>query len=70
MNTPWKTKPISRTCEVLARTAKVHCGKPTARAYQASGGGWMALCEEHGEKHSAYADPIEVLLANFQTMLP
>lgn len=52
-------KKISPTCEVLnpsrIGSAATFCGAPTARAYPASGGGFTALCEEHGRAHRVYA---------------
>lgn len=48
----------SRTCEVwLGRGPDTACGKPTAAAYRAMGGGWMALCAMHAPKHAAYTVP-------------
>lgn len=56
MNDPWVTAPISPTCEVLKdinakQWDEKFCGAPTACAYPAMNGGWMALCHEHGRKH-------------------
>lgn len=55
---PWKSAPISPTCEVLTdraanRINETHglCGKPTEYVYPTHGGGYMALCALHGQKH-------------------
>lgn len=68
---PWTTRPISPTCEVLAgRDAKGEhrfCDHPTSYAYPAWGGGWMALCWRHGQKHLPLAPPIEELIATGET---
>lgn len=45
----WKTAPISPTCEVFLDGRL--CDKATDLAYPAMGGGWMALCYRHGQKH-------------------
>lgn len=43
---------ISKTCEVFpVGIDERACGKPTAYAYPASGGGFMALCTEHAKPH-------------------
>lgn len=62
----WKTAPISPTCEVLKdahakKWGEKFCGKPTFAAYQAMGGGWMALCCNHAQSHSE-AIHIETLI--------
>ena len=49
---------ISPTCEVWI-TAGQKCGAPTVGGYAAMGGGWMALCVAHIEKHESYSFPIE-----------
>lgn len=71
---PWTTRPISTTCEkITARgVAGTHemecfCGKPTSYAYPAMGGGWMALCEEHGKKHLPHISPIADLIKSGET---
>jgi len=49
---------VSPTCEVLTdmpRSFETRCGKPTTSWYPAMGGGAMALCDEHGERHAGYA---------------
>ena len=58
----WESKPISPTCQVLLdlKTEKF-CDKPTAAAYPAMGGGWMALCHVHAMKHP-YAPRIDELI--------
>lgn len=63
MSAEWKTKPISPTCEVMA------CDKPTTAAYQAMGGGWMALCARHAIKHFKHGCAIRTdeLIANGET---
>lgn len=68
--TAWKTAPISSTCEVMTSPDYLRepCGKPTACAYPAMGGGWMALCAQHGEKHSDISTPIGELLSNGETL--
>jgi len=50
MKSEWKTAPISPTCERWPANEKL-CDLPTAYAYPAAGGGWMALCEACGKKH-------------------
>ena len=45
----WRTAPISASCEVTG--TREACGQPTCYAYPAMGGGWMALCHHHGQKH-------------------
>lgn len=56
----WSTDVISTTCQVVTgstmdwTTGKpryLFCGGTTAAAYPAMGGGWMALCDGHAEKH-------------------
>ncbi len=48
----------SATCEMwLGRGPDTACGKPTAAAYRAMGGGWMALCAMHAPKHADYTVP-------------
>lgn len=49
----WTTRPISPTCEVLRGKSGLSgvCGDPTSYAYPAHGGGWMSLCDRHGQKH-------------------
>jgi hypothetical protein len=60
----WYNQPISRTCEVvLDFNTNRRCGKPTAKAYKASGMGWMALCEECGKPHDEEATDIKLLIA-------
>jgi len=46
------TKKISKTCEVIVGSFPQMCGKPTTKAYPCKGGGYMALCAEHGRKHT------------------
>lgn len=64
---PWRTKPISATCEVLlgkdAKGQRMFCDLPTESAYPAMGGGWMALCLRHSVKHIA-APHIEDLIGS------
>lgn len=51
----WSARPISRTCERViwhSGTLVVFCGRPTEKAYPAHGGGFCALCEVHGRKHT------------------
>ena len=70
MKTTWKTAPISATCEVMLPRADqktLFCDEPTALAYPTHGGGWMALCAKHGEKHAKYALPIEELIESGET---
>lgn len=64
----WLTAPISPTCETLRGPS--HCGRPTAYAYKAYGGGWMALCDYHAEPHLAIAKPLKALLAKGETLQP
>lgn len=60
----WKSAPISCTCEVLLSVNPVKfCDEATVRVYPASGGGWMALCREHGRKHTE-ACLAELVIAN------
>jgi len=47
---PWKSKPISPTCEVMHPDG-TFCGNPTSHVYPTMGGGYMALCLEHSRKH-------------------
>ena len=63
----WKNEPISRTCEVKFTNNFKHCGRPTAMAYRASLGGWMALCKKHGEEHKLTATPIDQLITQGET---
>ena len=63
---PWKTSPISPTCEVMR--VREFCGRPTAFAYPAMGGGWMPLCEEHAAKHHPHCSPLGELLAKGETL--
>jgi hypothetical protein len=51
MKTKWETAPISATCELMEDGSEHRCGKPTCYCYPASGGGWMSLCHDHGQKH-------------------
>lgn len=65
----WRTEPISRSCEVvLSDSQQVRCLKPTAYAYPAYPRGWMALCEEHGERHLPHATSLSELLAKGETV--
>lgn len=60
--------PISPTCEVdmwgngprLNKSDKViqYCDKPTTHAYPAMGGGFMALCFRHAQKHLKHGGAI------------
>ena len=51
---------VSATCEVwLGRGSESACGKPTTHAYPAMGGGYMALCTEHAQKHLRYCVTFE-----------
>jgi hypothetical protein len=61
MHTKWRTRPISRTCEVLRNS--VTCGRPTAAAYQAYPQGWMALCKECSKPHKDITTSIKKLVA-------
>lgn len=63
----WTTRPISPTCEMLRLYGA--CDKPTEYAYPAMGGGWMALCFKHGQKHLKHggAKHIEDLIRNGET---
>lgn len=75
--TKWATRPISPTCEVLkSNILKIEkanslddlcCGLPTSYAYPANGGGWMALCFDHGQKHLPYAKHIDGLILRGET---
>lgn len=47
---PWVPKKPSETCETWTHDRTV-CGKPATRAYPAMGGGYMALCDDHAERH-------------------
>lgn len=58
----WVTRPISPTCEHLRN--RTPCGGATSYAYPAMGGGWMALCDRHGQKHLPHATHIEELITN------
>lgn len=59
---------IKTICEVVLEwdhttkpsTIKRQCGKPTAYSYPASGGGNMALCEEHARPHMTSAKAISL----------
>lgn len=62
---PWRTRPINPTCEHYLKQA---CGKPAMIAYPAWGGGWCALCMEHGEKHLPQASWISDLLRNGESL--
>ena len=44
---------MNAKCEVVLdwQPTVVKCGKPTVAGYPAMGGGRMALCVEHVEKH-------------------
>lgn len=62
-----KKEPISCTCEVMIFNEperKCHsptaefCDKPTTHAYPAMGGGWMALCARHAQKHLKHGGAI------------
>lgn len=47
---------------------RVMCGEPTDICYPAQGGGWMALCIEHGAKHVKNgAQPVSQLIAKGET---
>lgn len=46
------------------------CGKETAMAYQAYGGGWMALCLIHGQRHRSDCESIADLIAKGETLAP
>ena len=63
----WRTQPISSTCEV--RVGSGVCGKTTASAYPAHGGGWMALCVDCGLKHTDIATPISKLVADGERLV-
>lgn len=63
----WRTAPISRSCEVQ-RMGRRQCGKPATHAYQAAGGGWAALCEEHAVNIRPYCTAIEELLDSGETL--
>lgn len=59
----WKTAPISCTCEVTMDMKHQllkgkYCDKPTTHAYPAMGGGWMALCARHAQKHLKHGGAI------------
>lgn len=54
-NEPWKTAPISPTCQCIVAMSiagkHTYCEEPTAICYPAMSSGWMALCMTHGAKH-------------------
>lgn len=69
---PWKTAPISPTCEKFRAGVFLckeemskdgMCDAPTSFAYPAMGGGWYALCFKHGHKHLPQIETIEALIA-------
>lgn len=75
---PWTTRPISPTCEVLPPQSGVHfskdsmarehmCDRATSFAYPAMGGGWMALCDNHAQKHHPHCIAIEKLIEDGET---
>lgn len=62
------TKDVSATCEVLTlidhnvpERLTHMCGQPTAYWYPSMGGGTMALCETHAQKHLSYASAISMV---------
>ena len=64
----WTTGPISPTCQVLrALKGPEFCDLPTSYAYPAAGGGWMALCFKHGQKHLPHCSSIEDLIRRGET---
>lgn len=64
----WKTAPISCTCEVLLPVpGEVFCEEPTFAAYPAWGGGWMALCHNHAQKHRYEATATNLLIHSGET---
>jgi len=64
----WNDAPISPTCEHSTGRDRV-CGAPTAWAYPALGSGWMALCHEHGLRHSPHIQHITTLILEGKTLL-
>lgn len=42
-------------CEVIV-SARTFCSREATMRYPAHGGGYMHLCESHGEKHDAYSE--------------
>lgn len=66
----WTTAPISPTCEhhtfLPFGTYKV-CDHATSYAYPAMGGGWMALCYRHGQRHLPHIMAIEDLITAGET---
>lgn len=73
-NKQWFTEPISCTCQVAIEygvsaasgITSIECGNATTKAYPAMGHGWMALCAEHGRKHTEAFDVLE-LISNVET---
>ncbi len=64
MSEHWKTRPISPVCEHYPNGMNAGpCGAATSFAYPASGGGWMALCWRHGQKHLPHASFTDKLIA-------
>lgn len=57
-NGKWRPAQPSKTCETWVN-GRQECGRPAVMAYPAMGGGYMALCAEHGEKHASYCVTIE-----------
>lgn len=65
----WVTEPISPTCQVCLVAVRLPdkpikrklCEVPTSKVYPSLGNGWMALCEEHGRKHTEAFDVCELI---------
>lgn len=49
---PHEIAKISAACEVIVGPFLEMCGEPTIKTYPCWGGGYMALCREHGKKHA------------------
>jgi len=64
---PWRTAPISRTCEFHG--SGTPCGKLSLWAYRAMGGGWMSMCPEHGEKHRSISHTLRHLVMEGEILL-
>lgn len=68
----WKTAKISPNCEVMiggTSECPLFCDKPTTHAYPAWGGGFMALCFRHAQKHLKHGGAISTdeLIKNGET---
>ncbi len=51
--TKWKAAPPSLRCEVQLSNGD-QCHEQSKYAYPAMGGGYMALCDDHAQKHLKY----------------